>query len=134
MGNMMFIFVILGIAVIILVVYLLSKVMIEKNAQSISIAKILGYVQREISGIYIRTTTIVTLLSFLLCIPLVAKALDVIWRTMMMEYPGWLAPNVPINAYVKTITIGIVTYLITTFLLKYKINKIHMDEALKNVE
>ena len=134
MGNMMIIFVILGIAVIVLVVYLLSKVMIEKNAQSISVAKILGYEPREISGIYLRTTTIVTIASFLLCIPIEGKALDWLWRTMMMEYPGWLAPDVPASAYVKTVAIGIATYLVTTLLLKRRINKIPMDEALKNVE
>ena len=134
MGNMMIIFVVLGISVIVLVVYLLSKVMIEKNAQSISVAKILGYEPREISGIYLRTTTIVTIASFLLCIPLEGRALDWLWRTMMMEYPGWLAPDVPASAYVKTVAIGIATYLVTTLLLKRRINKIPMDEALKNVE
>ncbi len=134
MGNMMSIFVILGVAVIILVVYLLSKVMIEKNAQSISVAKILGYEPREISGIYIRTTTIVTVLSFLLCIPLETVSLDALWRGMMTQYPGWLAPDIPLSAYVKTIAMGIVTYLVTTLLLKRKINKVPMDEALKNTE
>lgn len=134
MGNMMSIFVVLGIAVVVLVVYLLSKVMIEKNAQSISVAKILGYEPREISGIYIRTTTIVTVLSFLLCIPLESKALDWLWRAMMMEYPGWLAPDVPASAYIKTVVMGLATYFVTTFLLKRKVNKIPMDEALKNTE
>ncbi|MDO4862946.1 MAG: ABC transporter permease, partial [Ruminococcus sp.] len=134
MGNMMIIFVVLGIAVIVLVVYMLSKVMIEKNAQSISVAKILGYEPREISGIYLRTTTIVTVLSFLLCIPLEGKALDWLWRTMMMEYPGWLAPDIPVSAYIKTVVIGIVTYMVTTVLLKHRINKVPMDEALKNTE
>lgn len=134
MGNMMIIFVVLGISVIVLVVYLLSKVMIEKNAQSISVAKILGYEPREISGIYLRTTTIVTIVSFLLCIPLEGRALDWLWRTMMMEYLGWLAPDVPASAYIKTVAIGIATYLVTTFLLKRRIERIPMDEALKNVE
>ena len=134
MGNMMSIFVVLGITVIVLVVYLLSKVMIEKNVQSISVTKILGYEPREISGIYIRTTTIVTILSFLLCIPLESVALDALWRGMMTQYSGWLAPDIPLSAYVKTIGMGVVTYLVTTLLLKRKINKIPMDEALKNTE
>ena len=134
MGNMMSIFVVLGITVIVLVVYLLSKVMIEKNVQSISVTKILGYEPREISGIYIRTTTIVTILSFLLCIPLESAALDALWRGMMTQYSGWLAPDIPLSAYVKTIGMGVVTYLVTTLLLKRKINKIPMDEALKNTE
>ena len=134
MGNMMIIFVVLGVAVIILVVYMLSKVMIEKNTQSISVAKILGYSSGEVSGIYLRTTTIVTLASFVLCVPLVGLALDVLWRGMMMSYGGWLAPDIPVTAYIKTILLGAVTYIATALLLKRRINRIPMDEALKNTE
>ena len=134
MGNMMSIFLILGVAVIIMVVYLLSKVMIEKNTQSISVAKILGYNSGEISGIYLRTTTIVTVASMILCVPLVSVALDALWRGMMMEYPGWLSPVIPTSAYVKTILTAAATYFVTAFILKKKINRIPMDEALKNTE
>ena len=134
MGNMMSIFIVLGVAVIVLVVYMLSKVMIEKNAQSISVAKILGYSSGEVSGIYLRTTTIVTLVSLVLCMPLVSVALDALWRGMMMSYGGWLAPDVPFSAYVKTILLGAATYVATALLLKRRINHIHMDEALKNTE
>lgn len=134
MGNMMSTFLVLGITVIILVVYMLSKVMIEKNTQSISVAKILGYHSGEISRIYLRTTTIVTVLSMLLCMPLVNIALDKIWRMMMMEYAGWLAPTVPMSAFGKTIALGILTYAVTALILKRKISRVPMDEALKNTE
>ncbi len=134
MGNMMKVFTILGIAVIILVVYILSKVMIEKNTQSISVAKILGYDSNEISGIYLRTTTIVTIASLILCMPLVGSALNVIWRLMMMDYAGWLSPKIPFSAYVKTVLLGTVTYIVTSFVLKRRINRIPMDEALKCTE
>jgi len=134
MGNLVNIFLFLGVAVIILVVYMLSKVMIEKNTQSISVTKILGYNSGEISGIYLRTTTIVTLLSMVLCIPLVSAALDKLWRAMMMEYAGWLAPVIPASAYVKTVALSVATYCITAMILRRKINKVPMDEALKNTE
>jgi putative ABC transport system permease protein len=134
MGNLMAVFSLLGVGVIILVVYLLSKVMIEKNTQSISVAKILGYNSSEISGIYLRTTTIVTIASMVFCMPFVTLALDAVWRSMMMEYAGWLAPVVPFSAYVKTFLLGTATYIVTALILKYKINKVPMDEALKNTE
>ena len=134
MGNLMTIFSVLGIGVIILVVYLLSKVMIEKNTQSISVAKILGYNSSEISGIYLRTTTIVTLVSMVLCMPVVSIALDRIWRTMMLEYPGWLEPVIPFSAYVRTILLGAATYAVTAVILKRKISRVPLDEALKNTE
>ena len=46
-----------GVIMFMLIVYLLSKVIIEKNSQSISMTKILGYNNREINSLYITTTT-----------------------------------------------------------------------------
>ena len=134
MGNMMGVFLGVGASVLVLVVFLLSKVMIEKNTQSISVAKILGYSSGEISGIYLRTTTAVTLCSILLCLPLVSIALDALWRAMMMEYPGWLAPIIPVSCYVKTVVLAAATYILTALLLKHRISRVPMDEALKNQE
>lgn len=134
MGNLINIFLVLGVAVIILVVYMLSKVMIEKNTQSISVTKILGYNPGEISGIYLRTTTIVTIISMVACMPLVSIALDKLWRVMMMEYAGWLSPEIPLSAFWKTIALGLATYAVTAIILKHKISKVPMDEALKNAE
>lgn len=134
MSNMMNLFLVVGLAVFVLVIYLLAKVVIEKNTQSISIAKILGYAPKEISGIYIRTTSLVTLLSLVLCMPLEAIALDKLWRAMMKSYAGWLAPDIPLSVYIKTVALGAVTYLVVSFVLRKRINKVKLDEALKNVE
>ena len=49
---MMAIFYVFGIIMFMLIVYLLSKIIIEKNAQSISMTKILGYRNSEINKIF----------------------------------------------------------------------------------
>ena len=66
---MMNIFVAFGVIMYVLIIYLLSKIIIEKNAQSISMTKILGYRNSEINGIYIATTAIVTAVTLLVTIP-----------------------------------------------------------------
>ena len=134
MGNMMIVFLAIGVAVIVLVVFMLSKVIIEKNSQSISMTKILGYSKGEISGIYIHTTTIVTIVSILLSLPITGFAIDLIWRVMMMEYSGWISPDIPFTAYITTAALALASYLVTTFFLKIRLNRIPLDEALKNVE
>lgn len=134
MGNMVDVFAIVGVIVFILVIYMLAKVVIEKNTQSISIAKILGYNKREISGVYIRATTIVTVLSLIITVPVVDAALKAAWRALMMSYSGWMNMEVPALVYLETILLGIVTYSLVALLLARKADKIHMDEALKNVE
>ena len=53
MGNMMGLVNGFAIAIFLVLIYLLSKIIIEKNAQSISMVKILGYNNGEISRLYI---------------------------------------------------------------------------------
>ena len=111
-----------------------AKVIIEKNTQSISIAKILGYNSREITGIYIRATTIVTLLSLVVTIPITEVALKAAWRALMMQYSGWMNMDIPAMVYVETILLGAATYAVVAFFLGKKAKRVPMDEALKNLE
>ena len=134
MGNMMSIFWVLGVAVFMLVIYLLAKIIIEKNSQSISIAKILGYEKKEINRIYIHTTTLVTILSLIVVLPLINVLLDKIWHIMMMQFTGWIPCVVQWTVYLKVVVIGIVTYAVVAALLMHKTNMIPLGDALKNVE
>ena len=134
MGNMMIAFCGLGVAVFMLIIYLLAKIVIEKNAQSISIAKILGYNRKEINSIYIHTTTIVTVASLILALPLISGILNVVWHAMMMTFSGWLPCVIQKDVYVKVLAIGIVTYAVVALLLTRHTNRVSLEEALKNVE
>lgn len=83
MGNYMELLQYFGVIMFILLMYLLSKQIIEKNSNSIALTKILGYTNGEIGGLYIITTFIVVVLSLLLTIPLVD-------RIMKWMFTGYL--------------------------------------------
>lgn len=134
MGSMMSIFWVLGVAVFMLVIYLLAKIIIEKNAQSISIAKILGYEKREINRIYIHTTTIVTIVSLIAVLPIIHLLLNWVWHAMMSGYTGWIPCVVQWSTYCKVVAAGIITYAVVAAMLMRQTNKIPLADALKNVE
>ncbi len=123
-----------GIVMFMLIIYLLSKIVIEKNAQSISMTKILGYNNREISGLYIVSTSIVVVLSFLLTMPLVNTIMKLVCEIMFMEFSGWIPYDVPISVYMTIIVSGIIAYGIIAFMQFRRVKKIPLDVALKNVE
>ena len=134
MGNMMNIFLVFGIVMFMLIVYLLSKLIIEKNSQSISMTKILGYQNSEINGIYIMTTSIIVILSMLLTIPITNIALQQTCEYFFKEYPGWLPYYVAPSVFVKIIVMGIISYAVISFFQMRKIKKVPLADALKNVE
>ena len=134
MGSLMDLLSIFGILMFMLIIYLLSKIIIEKNAQSISMTKILGYSDSEISGLYILATSIVTIGSIILTIPIVNILMKTICVTMLSAYPGWLPYYVPFSAFVKMAVAGILAYSIIAFIQYRKVKKVPLDIALKNVE
>lgn len=134
LGGIFEIFFWFGLVMFMLIIYLLSKIVIEKNAQSISMTKILGYTNNEISGLYIMSTSIVVIGAFILTMPIVNELMRYVCVIMLSEYPGWLPYYVPFSVYVKIIAAGIIAYAIIAFMQYRRVKRIPLNIALKNVE
>jgi putative ABC transport system permease protein len=107
---------------------------IERNAKNISMRKILGYNDREVSRLYNHATGIVAVGAVILTIPLVEMIFRVIWRYVMFELSGWLTFYEPVSFYVKMVLFGIVSYTLVYLLQMRKVRRIPMGEALKSME
>ena len=134
LGGVFDIFFLFGLVMFALIIYLLSKLVVEKNAQSISMTKILGYTNSEISGLYIMATSIVVILSFIVTMPLVNELMRMVCEIMLSEYPGWIPYYIPTLAFVKVILAGILVYGVIVFMQFTKVKKVPLEVALKNVE
>ena len=135
MGEMMNLVDGFAVAIFLVVIYLLSKIIIEKNARSISMTKILGYGNGEISSLYLVPTSFMVVVFFLVSIPLDYRILCVLFRYMMIrEMTGWIALYVPMEVYIKVFLIGILSYLFVAVLEYRKIKKVPMNEVLKDAE
>lgn len=135
MGSMMGLVDAIAVIVFVILIYLLSKLVIEKNGQSVSMTKILGYSDREISGLYVTSTSIVVIVELLLSIPLVSAIIYYLYRVLMIEsINGWISFEISPPVILKMLGLGIVTYLIVAALEYRKIRGIPMEIALKNAE
>ena len=135
MGSMMGMVNGFAIVIYMVLIYLLSKIIIEKNAQSISMVKILGYTNGEISRLYILSTSMVVVLCLLLSLPLETVIMKVLFREMMLSsISGWITLWIDPMIYLQMFAAGIVTYAVVALLEFQRIKKVPMDEALKNVE
>ncbi len=135
MGGMMLLVDGFAVAVYMVLLYLLSKIVIEKNAQSISMAKILGYTGSEISRLYIVSTAIVAAVSVLVSLPIETAAIRWLYINMMMDsISGWITYSVPAEVYGKIVGMGFAAYGVIAAIEYRKIRRVPMNEALKNVE
>ena len=135
MGSMMGMVNVFAIAIYMILIYLLSKIIIEKNAQSISMTKILGYTNGEISRLYILSTSLVVILCLLISLPIETTVMEVLFREMMLSsISGWITLWIDPMIYVKMFVAGVVTYGLVAMLEYRRIRRVPMSEALKNVE
>lgn len=134
MGSFVNYFQVLCFPLAFILMFLLTKIIIEKNSNAISMTKILGYTNREISKLYISSTTILVIL-FTFCAVFIGNtAMSYYWQSMMRQMSGWFEYHISTIGYVKMLLIIFAAYFVVVKLDFRRIKKIPMDEALKNVE
>ncbi|WP_027438660.1 ABC transporter permease [Lachnospira multipara] len=134
MGGMMDFFRVALVIVSALLVIVLTKIITERNALSISMVKVLGFKNSEIASLYIMATGIVAFVSIVISVFLSNILMAQVWRWYLKTLDGWLAYYL---SYFSMFKIGLLAFVgfIVAALVCYKlIKKIPMTDAIKNVE
>ena len=117
-----------------IIMYLLTKLIIEKNEISIAMIKILGYSDGEIASLYLITTGIIVVLSEFFAMFIGYKAMAFFWRTMLMSLGGWFAFVMTPSCFIKEFFMVFVAYVIIAVIDFIRIKHVPKVLALKNVE
>lgn len=134
MGGMMIVVDVFAVALFMILLYLLSRIIIEKNAHPISMTKILGYSDGEIARLYILTTSIVTLVMLAVTIPGANSLMHFIFQYYLAaRMSGWITYDIPASLFRQMFLIGAATYLAVALFEIRKIRAIPMTDALKDV-
>ena len=115
-------------------IYLLTKIIIERNETSIAMTKILGYSNYEIARLYLLPTTILLLVFDGISIVLGCYSMNRLWQEMMKGYSGFFEFHIQPVGYAKMFLFVLIGYLIAMLIDFHRIKKIPLDQALKNVE
>lgn len=135
MGKMFYLVDVFAVVMFILLVYLLTKLIVERNTVPISMTKILGYENHEINQLYLMSTTIMVILSSVLGIVVARYVIGYLYFTMMKDFvKGWLVMWIKPGIYIEMFILSILCYVFVSLFQMRKIKRIPMDEALKNVE
>ncbi len=134
MGSYMQYFQVLCILLSAAMIYLLSKIIIEKNENAISMTKILGYENREIASLYLKSTALVLLIADAVGVVLGSLFMNKAWEAIMSEYSGWFTFQISAVGYAKMFLFVLIGYCIVVLFDFRRIKRVPMDEALKNAE
>ncbi len=133
-GDYMTYFQYICVIIAIVIIYLLTKTIVEKNSVSISMVKVLGYTTSEINRLYIRITTIVVVISAAAGVFIGNWLLTYVWKVFMYGMSGWFEFIMTPLDMIKSFGATIVAYGIVVLLDMRRIRSIPMTDALKNVE
>ncbi len=115
-------------------IYLLAKIIIEKNEHSISMVKILGFKNSEIGALYIIPTAVVVILFAI--ISFVAGYYLMLWvfHIFMLQMDGYFSFFMTPKSMILSVLYLLIGYSFVSVVDYFRIKKIPLDVALKNIE
>ncbi|MCR5087542.1 MAG: FtsX-like permease family protein, partial [Lachnospiraceae bacterium] len=123
-----------GIICYIIVMFMLTKMVIDKNALNISLLKVFGYRNKEVNKLYLSQTQWIIILSVIIFLPLQYFLIGRIWPGMLNSMSGFFYFRVTPLVMAIIVVLGAATCLITNAIHVKHVRKIDMTEALKNRE
>ena len=120
-----------SIAIYLVVLYILTRLVTDRNAISMSFLKVMGYTAKEIRSLYLHATTLVVLASLTAALPLCNIALRYLMKFAFMKFKGNLSVYIPGYVYFLVFVTGGVAYLFIKALLTRRIEQMELGYALK---
>ena len=134
MGGFMEVFKYILIVLSASLIYLLAKIIIERNEHSISMAKILGFVNGEIGSLYIVPTAAIVVLFAIIGFGVGYYLMIWIFHAFMLQMDGYFAFYMKPVSMLLSVVYLLIGYAFVSVIDYIRIKRIPMDVALKNVE
>ncbi|MBR3573880.1 MAG: permease [Lachnospiraceae bacterium] len=115
-------------------IYLLAKIIIEKNEHSISMVKILGFKNCEIGALYILPTAMVVVLCALAGFVIGYCLMLWAFKVFLLNFDGYFTFYMKNTSMILSIVFLLIGYAFVSVIDFIRIRRTPMDVALKNVE
>ncbi len=116
------------------VMYLLTKTVLDHSARSISLMKVFGYRNREVRRLYLSSVTLAVAISLVVGLPLAMWGVSATFEAMMLSYPGNFVVTYTPQVIVEDLAIGFATYVVVALLHMRRIRRVPLSLALKAQE
>ena len=134
MGNIMTMMMLMAVPIYLILLYLLTKTVIDRSARSISYMKVFGYHSGEVDGLYIHPITLFVLFSLLASIPLIIALLTGLLKVVFSRYAGNFPISIPPDRLALLVVVGMAAYATVAALHVRRIRKVPLSLALKAQE
>lgn len=134
MKKLVYLLVVASILLFVLVMYLMVKMIIERQTNNISVLKLFGYTKAEVSKLYLRNNTYIVLLSSIVFIPLTKWIIVQIYPYLTQNRAVGFNLDFSKELYCFLVGVIAVSYIISYLLSVLRLNKVDVQEVLKERE
>lgn len=113
------------------IISVVSNIVVDENRKHISLMKVMGYRDSEISAIVLNIYTPFVIVAYLLSIPAMIGILKLIVRLLARELDFSLPIGITPQSALIGLAVILASYFIALFLSRRALNKISLAEALK---
>ena len=134
MMGMIYMLIVASVLVFVIVMYLMVRMVIERQKNYISLFKLMGYSEKEMSKLYLRNNSYLVLLSVLVFTPISKWVIDSIYPLMVKNRSVGFNLDYTIDKYLFIFGLVVFSYIIAYLLAKARLRKVTLSEVLKDVE
>lgn len=120
--------------VLVIVIFLMMKVMLDRSAYHISVVKLFGFRDREIRRMYLDGNLFVILISAAICIPLSKQIMDIIFPYFVENVACGEDLSFTPAMYAAVFALILISFFLSEFLLLSGIRRTKAGDILKNRE
>ena len=131
MGGMGNLLKTVAVLIALILMYLLTKTVIDHSARSISYMKVFGYRDDEINRLYINSITATVIVSVIASIPLIIWVLSMVVKVAFAEYSGNFVIAIDPVYLAQYIVLSLVAYAVVASLHVRRIKRVPLALALK---
>ena len=131
MGDMTSMITGVSVVFFIILMYLLTKTVIDHSARAISYMKVFGYRDREINRLYIRSITAAVAISLVACLPLIMWVLSLVVKVAFARFTGNFVIAIDWTYFAVDIALGLVCYAVVAAVHVRHIKRVPLSLALK---
>lgn len=131
-----FLFILSGVAVVIgvIVIYIVTLLLISENSKNISMLKVMGYHNREISSLLTRSNIVPVLIGFVLSIPLATRTMSAFYEELTGKMYAIFHLDLKFQEIIGALAFILLVYFVTLIPTRRKILAIRLSDSLKGRE
>lgn len=134
MGPMVSLMIVVAAMIFTVVMYLMMKVMLDRSAFGISLAKVFGYRKKEIQKLYLNGNFYIVAVGAAICLPLSKMVMDAMYPAMIANIACGMNLTFSWKMYLEIYVGILLLYFVINWFLKRRLEQVPMTEVLKNRE